>query len=187
MLLGGADPAGDGRVLAYRSADLVSWQYAGVFAAGRVDVGRPHVRQVWECPQLASFGDREVLVVSVQVDGAAGPVLALLGERDGDRFRVCDIQRLISGPAAYATTLFRDRDDRLCMLSWLRDECVRPGREWAGAHSAVSTLGVCDGRVVVAPHPAVPVHWATADIAVCEDLDVLEVWTSGRYGAWWLD
>jgi beta-fructofuranosidase len=118
---------------------------------------------VWECPQLLSVSGRDLLVVSVQVDGIAGPVVAATARR-GQPFG--SWQRLVHGSIGYATSLFLDRDGRPAMLSWLREQHppAEP-RDWAGAESVVAILDVAaHGGVVLQPHPAV------ADAAVFAEM-----------------
>lgn len=156
MIVGGGTVDGDGVLSLYRSEDLDRWTYAGVLVRGRVPgVGAGH-KQVWECPQMMRVGSRWVLVVSVSVADAPAAVAACAGSYDGVRFAHGDWRRLVYGGVGYATSLFRDRDGRPCMISWLReDSLVRPGA-WAGAHSLVARLALDSaGHVTIAPYPAV--------------------------------
>ena len=106
---------------------------------------------------MIQIGEDWVLVVSVQVAVGASYVAASVGSYDGTRFAGANWQRLAFGAAPYATSLFRDRHGRPCMISWLREAPARPrSHGWAGAHSLVSTLAIDPKRRVVAsPHPAV--------------------------------
>jgi beta-fructofuranosidase len=156
MIVGGGTADGAGAVFQYRSDDLDRWRFAGILCRGRVDSQAPAARQVWECPQLVLLGEVWVLVVSVQLDGGAGPVMAAVGDYSDDGFSVRRWQRLACGPAPYATSLFRDRDNRACMISWLREG---PGQlldvpAWAGAESLVAELRLDPtGAVAAVPHP----------------------------------
>ena len=157
MIVGAGTSDGAGAVLQYRSTDLDHWRYAGVLHQGRVPVGQPAAGQVWECPQMIQIGEDWVLVVSVQVGVGAGYVAACVGSYDGTRFAGANWQRLAFGAAPYATSLFRDRHGRPCMISWLREaQASHDPTGWAGAHSLVSTLAIdAKRRVVASPHPAV--------------------------------
>jgi beta-fructofuranosidase len=156
MIVGGGTAGGAGTVLCYRSTDLSQWRYVGVLHRGHAAVAR----EVWECPQMIQIDQDWVLVVSVQVDGSAGHVAARVGGFDGTRFTPdARWQRLAFGSSPYATSLFRDRDGRPCMISWLREapwHRTDPAG-WSGAHSIVAVLGI-DGtrKVIASPHPAVP-------------------------------
>ena len=148
MLVGAGAAGGTGLAVAYRSDDLNRWIYKGVVRQGRIgSANEVGAAEVWECPQLVRLGDAWALIVSVQSDRRADHVAVCVG--DGAW------QRLVHGPAAYATTAFTDRDGLPCVISWLReDERHDPAsRPWSGAQSLVSVLGLdADGRVTLAPH-----------------------------------
>ncbi len=85
-------------------------------------LGEPGRRTVAECPQLVEVGGRWAVIVSVQVDGTPGPVVArFLGGPDV-------WHPLAAGASAYATSAFRDRDGRPCAISWLREPAEVDGR-----------------------------------------------------------
>ncbi|MFZ0088289.1 MAG: glycoside hydrolase family 32 protein, partial [Solirubrobacteraceae bacterium] len=156
MIVGAGTADGDGAVLQYRSTDLDRWRYTGVLCRGRVATADDVSWQVWECPQLIDIDGVWLLVVSVQCDGRAGQVAAATGGYDGARFVPRRWQRLAFGTAPYATSVFRDRDGRPCMISWLQEDLgpVSAARGWAGAQSLVSELAIDNtGRVIAAPHP----------------------------------
>jgi beta-fructofuranosidase len=156
MIVGGGAADGTGAVLRYRSRDLDRWQYTGVLCSGRAATDHDLTRGVWECPQMVEIDDVWVLVVSVGVEGHAGHVLAAAGSYDGYHFVSEDWRRLAFGTAPYATSVFRDRDGRPCMISWLQEDPRHDAGSsgWAGAESLVSELAVDrTGRVTAAPHP----------------------------------
>jgi beta-fructofuranosidase len=157
MIVGAALADGAGAVLHYRSADLERWRYTGVLQRGLIPGPDPASSQVWECPQLLELSGAWLLVVSVSADGSAGRVAACVGTYDGERFVGREWRRLVFGTAPYATSLFRDRQGRPCMISWLReDPDLGAGRRWVGAHSLVSTLAADRaGSIIAVPHPDV--------------------------------
>jgi sucrose-6-phosphate hydrolase SacC (GH32 family) len=117
---------------------------------------------VWECPQLVELDGRRLLIVSVQVDGTPGPVMATVRSADGPWG---PWQRLVHGPIGYATSAFRDRDGRLCVISWLQEDPLRRrARPWAGAESLVAVLTADPaGTIALSPHPEVArSHWFTS-------------------------
>lgn len=154
MIVGGGLADGRGCVFDYRSHDLVHWQSRGALCSGRVTAAG---REVWECPQLIDVDGRDVLLVSLQVDGAPGPVVATVatGRFGGGTLVPADWQPLAYGSTAYATTAFTDREGRHCVMSWLRE---RPHEalhsDWAGAQSVPAVVGVtAEGSVTLRPHP----------------------------------
>jgi beta-fructofuranosidase len=157
MLLGASLPGGRAAVLQYSSVDLRHWTYDGVLHSRPGDPGDEVPTGVlWECPQLFPLGDRWVLVVSVWDQSVLLHVAAAVGGYDGKTFEPASWQRLTYGSSAYATTAFRDRDGRRCVLSWLREEPTNNPAlaERAGAQSVVSTLALGpDGRLILWPHP----------------------------------
>jgi Glycosyl hydrolases family 32 N-terminal domain len=79
-----------------------------------------------------------------------------VGSYDGARFVPAGWNRLAFGTAPYATSVFRDRDGRPCMISWLQEDPQHePGTSgWAGAESLVAELAVdTAGRLTATPHP----------------------------------
>jgi hypothetical protein len=139
-------------VFTYRSDNLRTWRYAGLLHAGRVTDGHAR-REVWECPQLIPVAGRDVLVISVQIDGEAGPVLAAV-RSPGEPFGPW--RRLVHGDIGYASSVFRDRDERPCLLSWLREQWpAGSARSWAGAESLIGVLHPAEpGTVALSAHPA---------------------------------
>jgi beta-fructofuranosidase len=180
MIVGAGTSDGAGAVLQYRSAGLDHWQYTGFLRRGHVPGVRGYAPQVWECPQLLRVGDRWLLVVSAQIDGSAGRVAAVAGRYDGHRLLGGEWHRLASGPAPYATSLFRDRRGDPCMISWLREDprLAPEPSAWAGAQSLASAVGIDrTGRVIASPHPAL-VHGTVFTHATCAGSCVIDV-TSG--------
>jgi beta-fructofuranosidase len=167
MIVGCGLADGTGAVLQYRSRDLDRWRCTGVLCAGRVGADPGGGREVWECPQMVQVDDVWVLAASVQDAGRIGPVVAATGSYDGDRFDPEGWRRLAFGTAPYATSLFRDRDGRVGMISWLREdpqhECASG---WAGAHSLVAELAIDSaGRLAAAPHSGLAASGAFANHA----------------------
>jgi len=144
MVVGAGLDDGTGAVLHYRSDDLTNWVSDGVLAR----IGDPGVRTVAECPQLVEVAGRWAVIVSVQADGAPGPVMARFLDGPDKSWAP-----LATGAAAYATTAFRDRDGLACAISWLREAYdVTDG--WAGCQSLPGVLGADGDRITLGVHPA---------------------------------
>jgi beta-fructofuranosidase len=91
---------------------------------------------MWECPQLISFGDREVLVVSAwsPVDGILH-TLALTGHRREMHLDEEALSRVDLGSAFYAASVMRSPEGGI-VWGWVREEreeswCVEA--DWSGA------------------------------------------------------
>jgi beta-fructofuranosidase len=149
MVVGGRLAVGGaGAVLQYRSADLTTWSYDGVLAAGAGPA-------MWECPQLFPLDGTWVLMVSVLRGSVPHAVEYALGDYDGRRFTARTWGRFGHGGQMYATTAFTDADGRRCVMSWLRERgnAAPAGSPWAGALSVPWVLRVDGDRLVAAPHP----------------------------------
>lgn len=166
MLLGTAVPGRGGAVVAWRSSDTVTWQYAGeVFSPARsddpVDTG-----PVWECPQLLHVGDDWVLIVSVQLPGEPNPLcpyaLWFVGDFDGARFTERARGMLDGGRVLFAPAAAHDPAGRILLWAWIQEsaeERSSPSRPWAGTMSATRELTVVDGRVVTTPARELDRRW----------------------------
>ncbi|MFN4244018.1 MAG: glycoside hydrolase family 32 protein [Tepidisphaerales bacterium] len=145
MAVGGeaADGSG-GRLLLYRSDDLLRWRYAGVMYAGTPATGRD-----FECPDVFELDGRAVLLSS------RGRTWAHVGERVGDVLRIERAEPL-EGERFYAGKTASDGRRRL-LWGWVMDDGALPGeptspevmaRGWAGVLSLPRELyWTGDGRL----------------------------------------
>ena len=83
QLIGSGSPALGGCLLEYRSKDLVSWDYCGVFISAK-SAGFPG--GMWECPDLFRLGDRWFIVVSVLDQRDQRGVMSIAGSIERDTF-----------------------------------------------------------------------------------------------------
>jgi beta-fructofuranosidase len=154
MLVGAGLADGTATALAWRSDDLVTWEYAGRAAERHRDEREPlWTGAMWECPQLLRIGDRHVLVVSVWEADTLHYVAAAVGRFADGRFDAASWHRLTWGESCYAASAFRDRDGRPGLVCWLRGVHDGP-RTWAGAISLPYLLDLDGDRPVLTPHPA---------------------------------
>ncbi len=154
MAAGLAD--GSGAALQYRSADLRHWSYDGVLCS-RLSSAEDQVwtGALWECPQLFPLGGDWVLLVSVWDADELHYVAGAIGDYDGRKFSPRSWQRLTYGPSAYAMSSFVDKEDKRCVISWLREEPRNNPSlvQRAGAHSVASLLvREEDGLLGLRPH-----------------------------------
>lgn len=145
MAVGGeaADGSG-GRLLLYRSDDLLRWRYAGVMYAGTPATGKD-----FECPDVFELGDRAVLLSS------RGRTWVHVGERVGDVLHIERVEPL-EGDRFYAGKTASDGRRRL-LWGWVMDDGALPGeptsaevmaRGWAGVLSLPRELyWTEDGRL----------------------------------------
>jgi beta-fructofuranosidase len=151
MLVGAGLADGTGCVLGYISTDLRRWAYDGVVASRHTAETEPvWTGAIWECPQLVRLPEADVLVISPADADRPGDIVAGVGALRKGRFEVASWQRLTAG-APYAGSVFRDREDRPGLVTWLRGVT---GKGWAGAVSVPLLLSLEGGRVRLHPHPA---------------------------------
>ena len=115
---GGLEDRG-GALFLYRSADLRTWQYAGVFAAA-ADHGLDG--EIWECPDVFVLGDTTVVVVSVW-DGQPPYAMWMTGQVTDQRFVPEASGRCDDGHRYYAPQSLTLADGRRIAFGWLR-ECL---------------------------------------------------------------
>ena len=106
----------------YGSTDLKSWTHLSTFV---VDLpGRPSLQ--WECPDLIQFGNKWVLLVSVN---PGGPILGsgtmyFVGSFDGKEFKADDLNYplwLDYGMDNYAGVTWSNTDNRKIMIGWMNN------------------------------------------------------------------
>ncbi|MBQ9413945.1 MAG: glycoside hydrolase family 32 protein [Clostridia bacterium] len=134
-----------GRLLLYKSKDLIHWQYSGILAEWEGC-------RFCECPSFLRMPDGTYLL-SCSVIEAAEEIrhfYLMTGNFDGNRFTPLYRAEPQKGPDQYAGQVFRDEHGRILMLSWI------PG--WAYAHTFEHCVGclslpmeiICDGDTIKA-------------------------------------
>lgn len=183
MVIGAGIRDEGGAALQYSSPDLLRWTFDGVLATRSSAATEPVVTgTVWECPQFIEVDGRWVLIVS-SMDHAEGAAQLLvlryaIGDYDGTSFTAESWGTFCHSPAGYATTTFRDRTNRPCSMTWVKEvgNTAPAGSPWASAQSIVSVLSIVDGRLVLTPHPDFDAHLPTrvgfdlADAELAEDV-----------------
>ncbi|WP_420624955.1 glycoside hydrolase family 32 protein [Candidatus Poriferisodalis sp.] len=122
LMIVGGDTADGGRIMAYRSSDLVRWECLGVFfdASRASSLLPPELADAtWECPKLLRFGDAAVLILSI--DGELRPVVYLVGSASLETgFRADSWGYVDSAFGSYATHVAQLGDYGPCSISWVR-------------------------------------------------------------------
>ena len=106
----------------YGSTDLKSWQHLSTFFIPLA--GRPNIQ--WECPDLIPFGDKWVMLVSVN---PGGPVFGFctmyfVGDFDGVTFTANDLDYplwLDYGMDNYAGVTWSNLGERKVMIGWMNN------------------------------------------------------------------
>jgi len=169
MILGTGIAGEGGKILLFRSSDLVEWQYVGPIHVGSQDEVEPlGTGRMWECPQLAPLGELHLLMFSVwddriePTDQRPPPLqypVVLLGTFDGRTFHPRSLQRLDHGPECYAPALMVDPNGRVLTWGWSWEALTQNGRErqgWAGCLTFPRLLTLqSDGRLGIDVAPEV--------------------------------
>jgi beta-fructofuranosidase len=145
-----------GAVLLFTSVDLVRWHDAGTMLTGPEIPSEEWTGAMWECPALVRGLDADVLLINVHDGDTTSHPLALVGERDGTRFRPTRVQRLDLGPDLYAPCVYEDARGRVVSWGWCWEaRSLERQREagWAGVLSWPRELTVVDGVLHVRPLP----------------------------------
>jgi len=134
QVIGGGLADRGGALFLYRSADLRTWEYLGVWAAA-ADYGLDGA--IWECPDVFVLGDTTVVVVSV-CDGQPPWVMWMTGQVSGNRFVPRASGRCDGGHRYYAPQSLTLADGRRLAFGWIReslDELAGPDRSRVGVMS----------------------------------------------------
>ncbi|HEX2909758.1 MAG TPA: glycoside hydrolase family 32 protein [Chloroflexia bacterium] len=140
MLMGTKQEGVGGLTLLYCSSNLIHWEYLHPLMAGDLHRQEPlWTGTMWECPNFLIFGDRRVLLISIQA--ASNELLHTLyfvGDYQDRHFTPRLEGILVYGDYFYAPQVMRDEQGRYLMWGWIRE-----GREqravdeagWAGVMS----------------------------------------------------
>ncbi|KAA1397737.1 glycoside hydrolase family 32 protein [Aeromicrobium ginsengisoli] len=158
MYIGAATRDGQALALTYTSDDLQAWAYDGVALSRSTHETDPvWMGALWECPQIFEVDGHWVMVSSVWDDDVLHYVGYGIGGADSQadgRFTPADWGQLSFGESYYAPSFFRDREQRPCLMFWMRGVSdVDQG--WASCLSVPYLLSARDGRIVADPHPEI--------------------------------
>lgn len=147
MVLGAQDQQLQGKVLLLRSADLHDWTLLGEIAGSRVN-GLGDFGYMWECPDLFTLDDSDVLLVCPQGLPAeqyrwrntfqSGYFCGTL-DYPGVQYRHGDFHELDHGFEFYAPQTTLADDGRRLLIGWMGipdgDEFAQPTREHGWMHT----------------------------------------------------
>ncbi|EKQ57923.1 MULTISPECIES: glycoside hydrolase family 32 protein [unclassified Clostridium] len=158
--LGSNNNCGEGQVLMFKSKDLINWDFVNVTAKSHGDLG-----ENWECPDLFSLQDKEVLIVSPQYfkdqNGELTNIYSCvymvgnldykLGEFKYDRFSPVDY-----GFNFYAPQTTMDSKGRRIMVGWMtmwekEYPTYSKSHNWAGAMTIPREVILKDTKLYFRP------------------------------------
>lgn len=159
ILIGTGTTTGEGRVLLYKSENLVDWNSLGPLTVdGAEDTGA-----MWECPEWFPLEERDLLHVSDYshraVDRAGVPYFLGDFDLDAAKFTVT-ASGWLDGGRFYAPQSFQDDDERRMIFGWLPESRTASKRweaGWGGVMSLPRVVSLTDGgeRLTVRPASAV--------------------------------
>jgi len=131
-----------GRILLFKSRDLLRWEYGGVLYEN-AEYGA-----VFECPDFFPLGDKFVLMFS-QMGVKTHSTVMLIGNFDGRTFTTESAQRPEAGPIFYAPQTFLDDQGRRIMIGWFYGWGKEPDEdaEYTGALTIPREITVENGRI----------------------------------------
>ena len=140
-----------GRVLLYRSRDLLSWEFVNVMLEGRENQG-----DMWECPCLTEYPEGALLLISPENrEGIKHSSWYFTGELDYEtgRFLVEKEGRVDWGTEFYAPQMINSGGRKL-LLAWMDNwESEKKSREyqWAGALTYPREVKIQRGELIMYP------------------------------------
>ncbi|XP_013192330.2 sucrose-6-phosphate hydrolase-like [Amyelois transitella] len=147
-----------GRVVLYRSSDLISWEYLSVIGESGDDLG-----YMWECPDFFELDGKFVLLMSPQGVEPQGDRYKnlyqtgyIIGSFDYETFQFVpevDFQELDYGHDFYASQTM-EHDGKRYVLGWFSMwEQPHPEKDdgWSGALTMVREIKLVDNRILMSP------------------------------------
>lgn len=155
-IIGAASKSGLGRLLLYKSANLLNWQYVGL-------VLQDERTNVCECPDYFVLDGKDVILTSPQNVATQGikyqnqhSNIYLVGKLNFDtgKFDAVKEGELDSGFDFYAAQTLRTRDGRRIMIAWMsmwdRTNVTQP-HGWAGGMTLPRELRIEDNKIYQQP------------------------------------
>lgn len=174
------------RILKYDSADLMNWEYKGVFfesdkynSHGELPDFFGTIRHShFECPDFFPFEGKYILTCSL-IYAPTHSTLFIYGDFDGDKFTPISFHNPEIGPDLYATQTFAAPDGRRLAIGWLHHcwKTVTPGLPYAGAMSIPRELSFNkEGKLCMYPvREAQHLLTHCGDMAILRDTRTVEI------------
>jgi beta-fructofuranosidase len=178
MLMGSKREGVGGVILLYRSLDLTTWEYLHPLLVGDASTFEPVWTGVmWECPNLLTFGDRRVLLISVQGSKETDVYPLYFSGTFRDEQFLPQTQGMVAhGGYFYAPQVLYDDQRRYIMWGWLmegRSKSLFQKAGWAGVMSLpIMVAPLPGGRLSLEPAPELTTlrekHWRYEGIELSE-------------------
>ena len=155
MVVGSRSADGSGQIALFSAEKIDDWKFEKILDRSENKVGK-----MWECPDLFSLGEKQVLIVSPQemeIDGleihAGNNALFLIGNYE-NKFTREKIQSADYGLDFYAPQTMLTEDGRRVMIGWMQswDNPIYPAtQKWSGMMTVPRELFLRNGRVCQKP------------------------------------
>lgn len=144
----GSGKDGVGKILLYRSENLIDWEYRGVLFEG-VKYGA-----TLECPDFFELDGKFVLMFS-QMGRKTHTTAFIIGQFDGERFFPEAEYYPEVGPHFYAPQTFQDETGRTILIAWLNQWDKMPELEvpYAGALTIPREVFFCPENGKLCTYP----------------------------------
>lgn len=190
MLLGSHDNFGNGQALLYKSKDLLNWNYIGIIAKSNGELGK-----MWECPDLISFENKDVLIVSPQYMKAQGndfnnvhSSIYMIGALNVEKglFDFRNYHSIDYGFDFYAPQTVKNDEGKIILIAWMNMwESTYPteiyGHNWTGAMTIPREVVLKNNKLYFIPFEGVEKYRTNEeniyDLAI-EDEKKLEIFGS---------
>lgn len=160
LILGSQNKAEIGRVLLYKSANLIDWNLVGPVTQADPNKNEGYM---WECPDFFRLGDNDILLMSPQgINAEAGKFKNLhetgymVGkyQYEDNSFVRGDFNELDNGHDFYATQTTLTPDGRRIVIGWMdmwESKMPESSDGWAGALTLPRELFYRDGILQMKP------------------------------------
>jgi beta-fructofuranosidase len=155
-LIAGTCKDGRGKVVLYRSSDLLAWEYLNVLAENS-GCGGGEAGDMWECPDFFPLGDRHILIFS-PIGAERRKAVYLSGMMDYDKhvFDYTDWGEVDHGFNYYAPQSFTGSGGHRVIIGWASDwsNCYGPAPQegWCGYYALPRKIDLAgDGRLRFIP------------------------------------
>jgi beta-fructofuranosidase len=159
MLVGAGATDARASVRLYESTDLRTWHLLGDIAGlHRENTDRWDTGDMWECPQLVSFDNRDVLLVGTYAHGAGiMQVITLRGRRSGHQLEDPQIALYDEGSNFYAASAARHSQYGPIVWGWATEGRTKDWSihaDWSGMITLPRIVAPSpDGRLSSRPIP----------------------------------
>lgn len=157
MVIASQDKKGRGQILLYKSQDLIKWNYVNTILKNENIIDG----DVWECPDLFSLCDRDILILSYQKKEGEKVLksesIYFVGKMDYERgnFKIDYYSKLDYGRHFYAPQTTVAPDGRRLMIAWMDNWNVKiptqNGHNWAGALTLPRQLEYVNNKLITKP------------------------------------